>query len=290
MTLAEQAATIYIDASRVDSSCRKFQAVPIVGKAKSNRSGRIKFFSDNVAYCKNHISGEECYWFENDPVKRALDAQTAKFAKTAAILEQKRINDEHQKSALRAHKIWEASKEADPYHPYLKKKKLDPIGLKKTGDCLLLPVLGAKDDSIQSLQFIYPNGNKRFLSGGKIQNGYFSWQSNQSSNHTIFIGEGWATMATLSQKYCLNGLFICAFSSANLANVALACRQRGLNNSIIIVSDNDANGVGQKAANVAAKITNSNILMPDFDLIEREQLEACSDWWDRWSISEGGLQ
>jgi phage/plasmid primase-like uncharacterized protein len=289
MTLVEQAATIYIDASRVDSSCRKFQAVPIVGKAKSNRSGRIKFFSDNVAYCKNHISGEECYWFENDPVKRALDAQTAKFAKTAAILEQKRINDEHQKSALRADKIWEASKEADPNHPYLQHKQLKPRGIKQSGDCLVIPTFNAGDDSLQSLQFIYPNGKKRFLSGCKIQNGYFSWQSNRINN-TIFIGEGWATMAVLEQKYCLNGEFICAFSSGNLSDVALSFWHRNSTKEIIIVADNDINGVGQKAANVAAKITNSNILMPDFDLTEREQLEACSDWWDRWFITAGGAK
>lgn len=290
MTLIEKAATIYLNANGVDPSSRKFQAVPVIDKPQSNRSGRIKFFSENAAYCKNHITDEECYWFENDPIKLALDAQTAKFAKTAAILEQQRINEDQKKSSINAFKIWESSQDVDPSHPYLQKKKLDPIGLKQTGDCLLLPVLNAKDDSIQSLQFIYPNGNKRFLSGGKIHNGYFSWKSNQSSNHTIFIGEGWATMATLSQKYCLNGLFVCAFSSANLANVALAFRQRGLNNNIIIVSDNDINGVGQKAANIAAKITNSHILMPDFDLTEREQLEDCSDWWDRWFITAGGAK
>lgn len=289
MTLIEKAATIYLNANGVDPSSRKFQAVSVIGKPQSNRSGRIKFFSENAAYCKNHITDEECYWFENDHIKLALDAQTAKFAKTAAILEQKRINEEHQKAAINAFKIWESSQDADSSHPYLKKKKLDPIGLKKTGDCLLLPVLNAKDDSIQSLQFIYPNGNKRFLSGGKIQNGYFSWQSNRINN-TIFIGEGWATMAVLEQKYCLNGEFICAFSSGNLSDVALSFWHRNSTKEIIIVADNDINGVGQKAANIAAKTTSSNILMPDFNSIEREMLDGCSDWWDRWFITAGGAK
>jgi hypothetical protein len=172
MTFIEKAASIYIDARLADPRNRKFQAVAVIGKPQSNRSGRIKFFSENAAYCKNHISGEECYWFANDPIKRSLIAQTAKFAKTAAILEQKRINDEHQKSALRAHKIWEASKEADPNHPYLQHKQLKPRGIKQSGDCLVIPTFNAGDDSLQSLQFIYQNGKKRFLSGGKTANSY----------------------------------------------------------------------------------------------------------------------
>lgn len=292
MTLIEKAASIYVDASRINPDSRNFQSVPIIGKAKSNRSGRVKFFSEDVAYCKNHITGEECYWFNNDrndPVKHALTTQTAVFAKTASVIEQKCINDSYQQAAQQANKIWMSSNFSDISHPYLFQKKLHPTGIKQSGDCLLIPVYNAKDDSLQSLQFIYPNGKKRFLSGGKVHNGYFSWQSNQINN-TIYIGEGWATMAALNQKYCLNGEFVCAFSSSNLADVSISFRLRNPSAEIIIVSDNDINGVGQKAANIAAKTTNSHILMPDFNSTEREMLDGCSDWWDRWFITAGGAK
>jgi putative DNA primase/helicase len=61
---------------------------------------------------------------------------------------------------------WEEALPADPTHPYLQRKGVKPYGIRmELLDVLLVP-LRDLDGTIHTLQRIYEDGTKRFLSGG----------------------------------------------------------------------------------------------------------------------------
>ena len=78
-------------------------------------------------------------------------------------------------------------------HPYLLQKEVREYGLKVEDDKLLIPITDSVG-TIQSLQIISPNGEKRFLSGGKVKAGFHKIGSLTSP---VIVCEGYATAATL---------------------------------------------------------------------------------------------
>jgi len=65
----------------------------------------------------------------------------------------------------RAEDILGAAEPASTDHPYLRRKSISAHGVRQFGDRLLIPVNGPR--GLQSLQFIHPDGTKRFLRGGR---------------------------------------------------------------------------------------------------------------------------
>jgi len=178
------------------------------------------------------------------------------------IREMQRQRDEQLKqgredAADKARYIWLKSKKADEHHPYLTKKSIKPHHARLYRDALVIPII-SKDKKIRNLQFIDPEGNKRFLSGGK-KKGCFSPIGAPSGK--ILIAEGYATAASLheSTKQCA----IAAMDSGNLIHVAQEMRRLFSDVEIIICGDNDASGVGQDAAKKAALAVGGKVLIPE---------------------------
>ena len=81
-------------------------------------------------------------------------------------------------------------------HPYLVAKKIGTRGLRQYKDALVVPVY--RNGKLASLQFIGPDGTKRFLSDGQVDGGYASISSGPERGR-IVIAEGFATAASLHE-------------------------------------------------------------------------------------------
>tara|TARA_A100001391_G_scaffold195512_1_gene172915 strand:+ start:1367 stop:2257 length:891 start_codon:yes stop_codon:yes gene_type:complete len=185
-------------------------------------------------------------------IQRHVQVQKAK----AAEAREKRQAE----AANKARKLWDWAKAADPHHPYLQAKQVQPHGLRQHGSTLLVPLV--VDGTLVNLQRIYPNGEKRFLGGGRVSGAY---SPIGLSDGPLYICEGWATGATI---HTVTGSPVaCAMNCGNLMAVCRAMRQRYPGRQIIVAGDNDRHtdgNPGKTAAEQAAKAIRAEWVIPTF--------------------------
>jgi len=107
----------------------------------------------------------------------------------AAILEREIRKQCREKSAY----LWKKGRDADEKHPYLLAKAIKPHGIRQLRDALLVPVRDTAG-TMHGLQFIMPDGSKRFKTGTAITGFYHAIGQ---AKDRILIAEGYATGATL---------------------------------------------------------------------------------------------
>ena len=100
-------------------------------------------------------------------------------------------------AATTAAAIWEAAASAPEDHPYLVRKGIKAHGLKVADGRLVVPMRAGGE--LHSLQYIGPEGVKRFLPGGRVTGCYFSIGSMQGAA-TLCIAEGFATGASILKR------------------------------------------------------------------------------------------
>lgn len=122
---------------------------------------------------------------------------------------------------------------------------------------LLIPVRDSSG-TVQSLQYIAPDGTKRFLTGGKVQGGQFVIPGN--AEKPLALCEGYATGASIHLA-CAWTVYV-TFSAGNLPVVAAAVRKQFPDAQILICGDNDETGrdKGQEAAQTAQ----AHLVVPHF--------------------------
>ena len=137
---------------------------------------------------------------------------------------------------------------------------------------LLVPVRNA-DGELVGLQTIakdmYGDTVKRFLTGTPIASNYCPIGRADSAAHTLAIGEGWATMASVYEA--TGWPCVVAFCANNLEPVARAMRAKFPSVKIVICADDDAEterktGVnpGLVAAHKAAEAVGGFVAVPRF--------------------------
>ncbi len=266
----------------------KWYRLPLIGKPNSNTSGRAKALGAGVVYLQNMATGDKVTYFDDKPTDKAELTRWHKQAKAAQAQAKREQDKQYHAAAIRARCCWFDSCVApDMNHAYLVKKRLKPYGLRQLKHELVVPVYSLTDGKIQSLQFIAPNASKRFLTGGKSKDGFYTNRPFQPANDKrIIIAEGWATSQSLSQQWKVQGWHLVAFNSGNLLAVAKSMRLQFPKIDIIIAADNDESGNGQEKATQAAKAVNGKLSMPLFTSEERDQYGKVSDWQDRWMIDQ----
>lgn len=160
-------------------------------------------------------------------------------------------------ASRKANVIWDQSKDVQS-HNYLTKKCIKALGIKQLGNALVIPLLNAAME-IQSLQFINPDGSKRFLKDGRTKGCYFSFGVPQD---VIYICEGYATGSSVYEA--TGGAVVVAFNAGNLKSVAESLRDRFPTIKIVICADDDSNGVGLEKANEAAQHVGAHVVIPNF--------------------------
>ena len=175
-----------------------------------------------------------------------------------------RTEDEQQTKARDiAAWIMRRAKPADVAHPYLVTKAVKPAGqLLEYRAALALPLRDA-GGTLHSLQFVSPDGAKRFLRGGRIAACFFTLA--EKADGPLVMAEGYATAASIFEA--TGFATVAAMNCGNLPAVAKALRDKWPAREIILAADNDAWTVGNPGlakATEAAKAIGAKLAVPTF--------------------------
>ncbi len=141
---------------------------------------------------------------------------------------------EAQKKAVR---LWQTSTPAGSIHPYLVRKKIKPHHARQIGTSLVIPMQD-KSGNLLNVQFIHPDGTKRFLKGGRTKSLFTV--IGEPCEGRIYIAEGVATAATV-HELTGDACFV-AFSASNLPPVAQVVRRSFPVAEIVLAADADPAG------------------------------------------------
>lgn len=209
-------------------------------------------------------TSESHHWFEDNEKPTDAQALAARKAKLADMRkqqenEQARIYDEE---AARAEKLWDAMAEVgDSY--YLARKQVASLGIRFYNDSIAVP-LHDVDGKLWSLQFIQPNGKKRFLAGGKKRGCFHTIGQLRDA---VIVSEGYATAASIHMATAAT--CIVAFDAGNLEPVVQALRGKYPAMRITIAGDNDCwkrdgGNVGKDKSEAVATKYGCNVILPKF--------------------------
>lgn len=244
----------------------------VTGDKRGSLNGWMIYRDDLKPSCTfgSWKTGELYTWFAEDirdlpkaeqqRIKKELMQSRVKAAKIRA----EETKKQRLEAAQEAFKVWESSSDSEVLladHQYVKSKMIKPYFCRveeETG-CLIVPMLN-QENRLSSIQRIYPNGRKIFLSGGAINNCFVTLDVDTKHNdNRFFICEGWATGCTVHQ--ITKEKTIVCFNANNLDSVTAIAKINNPDAKIFICADNDhqtiVNGIptniGEIKANEAAK-------------------------------------
>lgn len=240
-------------------------------------SWRLGISSGWAAEGEGRLTGEE---------REALDRQIAAAQQGR---EAERIGLEAQ-ARRRARYIWERSGPASQGHLYLTVKRVGAHGLREYKGSLVVPLYDALG-VLHSLQFIAPDGRKRFLAHGRVEGcfcglGTVSLCPNpQTRSPRLWIAEGFATAATV-RELTAEPVAV-AFNAGNLGAVARAIRGRLPAVVIVLAADDDRwtwGNPGLTKAMEAAMTVQGLVAVPHFADLSAKP----TDWNDLYRLVGAG--
>ncbi|RZF31222.1 DNA replication protein [Paraburkholderia sp. UYCP14C] len=235
------------------------------------------------------------------------DNMTAALAPSPEMLAQ-RAREEAQRQARHAAvareavSIWQWARPVGPEHPYLVRKRLEPMDTLHeldalelhallgyapaseeeplTGRVLIVPVWNGP---ISTLELIDEHGRKSSLAGGVKRGGYWMTEptlvpTNESSR--ILIAEGMAT--ALSASRATGWSAVAALSSGNLSMVATNLRERYPDADLIVLGEL---GSGEAQARQAAEAAHARVAWPAFAADARIDDKVPTDFSDMAVLS-----
>lgn len=261
--------------SAIDQFNRAMQAAGIHCTGEIIANGKLqrahnegdKQGTKNVAYIL-HLDGQSAGWFMDyktgfSQTWRSGNVSSISYDFTQQIKEAKRqreteIRQKHIEAARKAKYIWSQSKTIArrENHKYLITKQIQQHNARIYRESLLIPIHNESDQMV-NLQFITPEGGKRFLRGGR-KRGCFHIIGDLSEK--LLICEGFATGASLHEDSAQR--VVVAFDAGNLLPVAMNIRELSPSTEIIICGDNDLSGIGQSKAKEAALAIGGKVLIP----------------------------
>lgn len=195
---------------------------------------------------------------QTTPAERAEHRRQMAVASAARDEEAKRVREA---ARAKAERLWTFARPAKTDHPYLLRKRIKSFGARQLNDMLVVPARDAAG-TLHTLQFIGPDGGKRFLSGGRIQGCYCAIGRPAD---TLLLAEGYATAATLYEA--TGHATACAFNAGNLAPVARALREKFPDIRLILCADDDRETPGNPGlthAYEAARAVRGFVATPTF--------------------------
>lgn len=175
-----------------------------------------------------------------------------------------------EEAAARAARVWTSARPASDDHRYLVAKQAAPLALRMDAGRRLVVPLQDIDGRIHSVEFIAPDGAKRYLAGG-AKKGHFAVVGAEPAplpepTGPVLICEGWATGASLHMA--TGHRVVAAMDAGNLMPVAEALRARFPTAEIVLVADNDTkpdrdDNPGVAAARKVALAVDARLTVPE---------------------------
>lgn len=253
----------------------KLHRVHVEGDHPSSQNGWYILFPDHpgagaFGCWKRGVKEKWCARPEHelDPAEREAFQRRMKEAREQRERAESQMCEQ---AVQRARSIWDPAPPADPAHPYLRRKRVAPHGIRQHGGRLLVPV--SADGVVYGLQFISSEGEKRFLPG-TMKRGHY--HRIEGPADTIVIAEGYATAASIHEN--TGHAAVVAFDCRNLRPVAEAIRAKFPEARIILAADNDGrmeDNPGLRHATEAAQAVGGLLAVPEFADGERG-----TDWND----------
>lgn len=241
----------------------KIHRYAVAGDKQQEKTGWYIVFDDGIpagAFGNWRLSFKQ-NWHANIGRELSYDERIscAMKWKEAARLREEEQRRQHEMAAVAVNKILSEAAPASPEHPYLTRKRVGSYGLYQTGDGrLIMPI--CLDGKVVSAQYIDGDGKKQFHGGGEVKGGYFVIGTTPPQS-VVYIAEGYATAASVYEATGHSA--VVALNAGNLSAVATALREKlPASCEIVIVADNDASGVGQKAAQEAASLCGGRVIIP----------------------------
>jgi len=204
-------------------------------------------------------------------------------------VEKKKIARAIEKAACKelSGRIWSMATDIQETPYTIRKKISGNFGVKSQlmrsdGRSLVVPLCNEHSE-IVGLQYIHPDGSKKFEYGTPKQGNYFEFRPVLSESQIIYLVEGFATGATLFMA--LPDPIFVAFDAGNLVHASKTLKRVYPKNRIIICGDDDrfsTENKGREAALKASREIKCDMLFPVF----KELVEGKTDFNDLHS-SEG---
>ena len=198
--------------------------------------------------------------------------EAAHRAKLEAIRREREAEEarRYQEAREKAAAIWKAARPATDDHAYLVRKGIKAHGARLHNGALVIPMRDGGE--LHSLHFIGPDGDKKFLTGGRVKGCYFGIGK---PDGVLCIAEGYATGASIHEA---TGYVVAvAFSCGNLEAVAKALRAKFPTSRIVICADNDTSTPGNPGltkATAVARAVAGLLAIPSFTPEEIEAFQA----------------
>ena len=212
-----------------------------------------------------------------DPLEAQLIAQRIEHSKLQREAEQ---HQRQQQTAEWAIRWWRDARRADPAHRYLVAKGIRSHSLRQRGANLLVP-LYLDGQHLVNLQQIFPDGSKRFLSGGRVK-GCYSPVGIIAADQPLYVCEGLATGFTIHEE--TGAAVACAMSANNLLAVGEYLRRRYPEAVLIFGGDDDRSkeaegkpNTGKLAAIKAAAALGCGLVLPQWPADAPQDLSDFND-------------
>jgi putative DNA primase/helicase len=242
------------------------------GDGKGRQNGWAILYLDERpagAFGNYRLNTGTLKWKSHDNVSLTSDEREAMQREWQAQRERRdaeRLANERQ-AAMDAAEMWERATAASADHPYVAAKKLDPAPLRQIGDTLLVPMFDGQGNA-WNLQRIRPDGSKRFLRGGRVDDLFNLIGDASKFRASAVIGEGYSTVAAIHQA--TGQPCIAAFTAANIIRVARLWNNMRPDIDYTIFADDDAataekppfKNVGRQAAEAAALEIGARVAVP----------------------------
>ena len=244
-----------------DGKLRRFH---VEGDSAGSRNGWYVFYTDSIAAGAfgSWKTGKKHRWCakkvnELSDLERSEYRQRINQAMKERAAEQKKL---HAEIAENSKRKWNNAC-GEINHAYVRNKGVESYGIRQLGDELLVPLYF--NGKLVSLQRIFPNGRKRFETGGRVKGCYYPIGKPED---VVYICEGYATGATIheaiSKAVCLT------FNAGNLKSVAQMLRKKYPDIRLVLCADDDQwmeDNPGITKGKEAAQAAGCDIAIPQFE-------------------------
>ena len=194
----------------------------------------------------------------DNPAQLAAQRQQREHLNKLRLAEQAQVQASARQRAAR---LWQQAHPASANHPYLQRKGIQAHGVRQLQQRLVVPARDAQG-LLHTLQFIAPDGNKRFLAGGRTTGGYFAIGQPM---RRLLLAEGLATGCSLHAA--TGDAVAVAFHCGNLLPVARALRLNFPSLRLVLCADDDRHTPGNPGlhhARAAAQAVGGWLAWPQF--------------------------